>query len=111
MPSANTTTTTTTTTLTIDPALLALPHDTRPPAITVLASILFVLTAAILAIRVYSRRCISYGFALDDVLILAAMVPATAFAATAIVGEQALGWDGHVWDVQPHMWVPGLQMR
>ncbi|KAK6864777.1 hypothetical protein PG990_005785 [Apiospora arundinis] len=66
-----------------------------------IGSAVLVLVTLVLLLRLYTRRWISKGFGLDDVLIICAYIPALAFTVIGIVGERKLGWGRHVWDIPP----------
>ncbi|KAI1771304.1 integral membrane protein [Hypoxylon cercidicola] len=63
-----------------------------------------------LAIRLYARKWLTRGFGLDDVLILVAYWPATAFTIIGIVAEERLEWNRHTWDVEAKFEIPGLKL-
>ncbi|KAI1844564.1 hypothetical protein JX265_001549 [Neoarthrinium moseri] len=84
--------------------------ETRGPAGKVLAVALTTLVTLILAIRIYTRRAISKSFGLDDILIVAAYIPALTFAICGIFAEVSFGWDRHIWDVRYELLSPGLKM-
>ncbi|KAK8114389.1 Integral membrane protein [Apiospora kogelbergensis] len=78
----------------------ASPESQGPVGLSIGGTII-VLVTIILLLRLYTRRWISNGFGLDDVLIICAYVPALAFTVVGLVGEQKLGWGRHVWDIPP----------
>jgi hypothetical protein len=84
--------------------------ETRGPGKTILTVFLWTVVTAILALRLYTRRFISFGFGWDDILITLAYVPATAFSIVGIVAEYKYGWNRHTWDVSPDMIEIGLQL-
>jgi hypothetical protein len=84
--------------------------ETRGPANVIVGSILLFLTALVVALRLYTRKCISYGFGWDDILIMVAWLPAAGFTIVAMVSEFVLGFNRHVWDVPPQFIAPGLQI-
>ncbi|KAK7970434.1 hypothetical protein PG996_001137 [Apiospora saccharicola] len=73
--------------------------ESQGPAGVGVGSTLIVLVTITLLLRLYTRRWISKGFGLDDILIACAYVPALAFTVIGIVGERKLGWGRHIWDV------------
>ncbi|KAK8138345.1 hypothetical protein PG984_001725 [Apiospora sp. TS-2023a] len=75
--------------------------ESQGPAGVGVGSALIVLVTITLLLRLYTRRWISKGFGLDDILIACAYVPALAFTIIGIVGERKLGWGRHIWDVPP----------
>ncbi|KAK7923985.1 hypothetical protein PG985_006039 [Apiospora marii] len=75
--------------------------ESQGPAGVGVGSTLIVLVTITLLLRLYTRRWISKGFGLDDILIVCAYVPALAFTITGLVGERKLGWGRHIWDVPP----------
>ncbi|KAI4862175.1 hypothetical protein F4820DRAFT_460402 [Hypoxylon rubiginosum] len=72
--------------------------------------LLVVLVTITLAIRLYARKWLTRGFGVDDILILAAYWPATAFTMIGIVAEEWLQWNRHTWDVEQPFIVTGLQL-
>lgn len=84
--------------------------ERRGSAKTIVTVILWVLVAAILSLRLYTRRYISKHLRWDDLLAAAAFVPATAFSVTALVVEHKFGWDRHVWDLRVEWITKGLQL-
>ncbi|KAI0013882.1 integral membrane protein [Xylariaceae sp. FL0662B] len=84
--------------------------ETRGPAAKI-AGTLFASTATIiLAIRLYARKWLTRGFGLDDVLILLAYVPSTAFVITGLIAEDRFQWNRHTWDVRHDLFISGLQL-
>ncbi|KAI1282234.1 hypothetical protein F5Y07DRAFT_233545 [Xylaria sp. FL0933] len=75
--------------------------ETRAPAGRVIGSILLVLATIILAIRLYSRKKLTKGCGLDDLLICLAYLPAAAFTITGITTQEEFGWARHIWDIEP----------
>ncbi|KAK8088805.1 hypothetical protein PG997_003766 [Apiospora hydei] len=75
--------------------------ESQGPAGVGIGSTFVALVTIVLLLRLYTRRWISKGFGLDDILIVCAYVPALAFTIIGIVGERKLGWGRHVWDVPP----------
>ncbi|KAI1769096.1 hypothetical protein GGR53DRAFT_529835 [Hypoxylon sp. FL1150] len=71
--------------------------------------LLIVLVTITLAIRLYARKWLTRGFGVDDILILAAYCPATAFTIVGVVADERLHWSRHTWDVEPEFIAPGLQ--
>ncbi|TLD23354.1 hypothetical protein PspLS_07422 [Pyricularia sp. CBS 133598] len=72
--------------------------ETLAPANTVIISTLHVIVTVLLVIRLYSRRQLSGGLRLDDLLIVLAYIPTTLYAAGGIHQELALKIDRHIWD-------------
>ncbi|KAI0887157.1 uncharacterized protein GGS22DRAFT_105398 [Annulohypoxylon maeteangense] len=72
--------------------------------------LLAVMVTIILAIRLYARKWLTRGFGLDDVFILLAYLPATAYTIIGIVAEQKFHWNRHTWDLELEYFVPGLQL-
>lgn len=73
--------------------------ETRGYGVLVVTSILFPIVLSIILIRLYTRLGMSKTFGLDDWLILAAIVPSTAFAILAILANRKFHFNRHVWDV------------
>ncbi|TLS28994.1 hypothetical protein PpBr36_00347 [Pyricularia pennisetigena] len=72
--------------------------ETLAPANTVIITTLHVIVTVLLVIRLFSRRWLSGGLRLDDLLIVLAYIPTTLYAAGGIHQELALKIDRHVWD-------------
>jgi hypothetical protein len=64
----------------------------------------------VLAIRLYTRKWLTKGLGMDDILITLAWVPAMAFGITGIVAEYRFGWNRHVWDIPIPWLVSGVQL-
>ncbi|KAI1354516.1 integral membrane protein [Xylaria sp. FL0043] len=75
--------------------------ETRAPAGRVTGSILLVLATIILVIRLYSRKNLTKGCGLDDLLICLAYLPAAAFTIAGIITQEEFGWARHIWDIEP----------
>ncbi|KAI2630847.1 integral membrane protein [Hypoxylon sp. NC1633] len=84
--------------------------ETRGHIGTIAGFILCGLATITLAIRLYTRKWLTRGFGLDDVLILVAYFPAIAFTVIGIVGEGSLQWNRHTWDVETEYMIRGLQL-
>lgn len=85
--------------------------ETRGPTKTIITVIFWVLVAAVLLLRLYTRRYISRRLGWDDILVTAAFFPATAFSVVGIVAEYEFGWDKHIWDLKVEWITKGLQLR
>jgi hypothetical protein len=83
--------------------------ETRGPAAVAVIIALLGLVTILLGIRFYTRIVISKGFGLDDILIVAAYLPAVAFAAIGIYAFYQLGWNKHIWDVSPELYIRDRQ--
>ncbi|TQN70433.1 hypothetical protein CSHISOI_05055 [Colletotrichum shisoi] len=84
--------------------------ETRGPASEIVAIILLAIATIILAIRVYTRRCITNGFGWDDILVVLAFIPATGFVALGVIATNNYGWGRHVWDVPADILTGSLQI-
>ncbi|KAL2111784.1 hypothetical protein VUR80DRAFT_9346 [Thermomyces stellatus] len=84
--------------------------ERRGPAKTIVTVIFWAVAAAILVLRLYTRRYVSKHVGLDDLLVAAAFVPATAFSVVGIVVEYEFGWDRHIWDLSVEWITKGLQL-
>ncbi|KAI6362391.1 hypothetical protein MCOR25_006202 [Pyricularia grisea] len=83
--------------------------ETLAPANTVIITTLHVIVTVLLVIRLYSRRQLSGGLRLDDLLIVLAYIPTTLYAAGGIHQELALKIDRHVWDFPTENTVPAYK--
>ncbi|KKY38194.1 putative integral membrane protein [Diaporthe ampelina] len=83
--------------------------ERRGPAATIVVAVLLGLVTLILIVRIYTRVRISRGFGLDDVLIILAYVPTTAFAVLSFIAMWKFGWGTHVWDLRIELTKPSLQ--
>ncbi|KAI1393800.1 uncharacterized protein F4822DRAFT_25823 [Hypoxylon trugodes] len=84
--------------------------ETRGHLGMVVGLLLSGLVTITLAIRLYARKWLTRGFALDDIFILLAYFPTTAFTIIGVVAEESLQWNRHSWDVEKRFIVPGLQL-
>ncbi|KAI1094437.1 integral membrane protein [Rostrohypoxylon terebratum] len=84
--------------------------ETRGHLGMVVGILLAVIVTIILAIRLYSRKWLTQGFGLDDVFIMFAYLPATAYTIIGIVEEDKFQWNRHTWDLEEEYFVPGLQL-
>lgn len=84
--------------------------ETRGPASEIVAIILLAIATIILAIRIYTRRCITNGFGWDDILVVLAFIPATGFVVLGVIATNNYGWGRHVWDVPPDILTGSLQI-
>lgn len=85
--------------------------ETRGHLGMVVGVLLAVMVTIILAIRLYSRKWLTRGcFGLDDVFIMFAYIPATAYTIIGIVEEDTFEWNRHTWDLEQEYFVPGLQL-
>lgn len=73
--------------------------ETRGPANEIVAITLWIAATVIVTIRLYARKRITHGFGADDIFIILAWFPATAFGACGLVSQYVLHWDRHIWDV------------
>ncbi|KAH9208595.1 hypothetical protein DL95DRAFT_345248 [Leptodontidium sp. 2 PMI_412] len=83
---------------------------TTGPANVVITCIFYPLVCIVIGIRCYTRLRISRSFGWDDWLILAAMVPTTAFMILCLVAEWHYKWNRHIWDVNPDTLIIGLKV-
>ncbi|KAI8964076.1 hypothetical protein F5Y11DRAFT_116799 [Daldinia sp. FL1419] len=60
-----------------------------------ISTIFGILVTATLLIRLYTRKWLTRGFGLDDVFIIFAYFPATAFTIMGIVAEKQVRWSNH----------------
>ncbi|KAI1074496.1 integral membrane protein [Whalleya microplaca] len=84
--------------------------ETRGPAANIVGSLLAATVTIILAIRLYARKWLTRGFGLDDVFILLAYVPSTAFVITGLIAEDRFQWNRHTWDVRKEFMIPGIKL-
>ncbi|PVH81161.1 hypothetical protein DL98DRAFT_174500 [Cadophora sp. DSE1049] len=83
---------------------------TTGPANVIITCIFYPLVCIIIGIRCYTRLRISRSFGWDDWLILAAMIPTTAFMIVCLVAEWHFNWNRHIWDVRPETIISGLKV-
>lgn len=76
----------------------------------IVGSLLSVLVTITLAIRLYARKWLTRGFGLDDIFILLAYFPATAFTIVGIIGESYFQWNRRNLDVEDKVFVQGHQL-
>ncbi|PMD15777.1 hypothetical protein NA56DRAFT_663535 [Hyaloscypha hepaticicola] len=75
--------------------------QTRGDSVLIIHGTLYSLVVVVVGLRVYTRMCISRSFGLDDMFILLAMIPTTAFVVIMLVALLKFGWNRHAWDVLP----------
>lgn len=86
------------------------PKELRGPGLIILTAIFAPLTAAVVAIRLFTRIRISKSFGTDDILIVAAAIPAIACGVITVLGTIKYGWSRHVYDVPFDQLVLGLKL-
>jgi hypothetical protein len=79
---------------------------TRSNAIIVTACILGPLTLLIVSARLWARFIIQRNAGLDDYLIALALIPIAGLTASICLATSRLGFDRHIWDVRPDLFVP-----
>ncbi|KAJ3957496.1 hypothetical protein N0V92_005927 [Colletotrichum tropicale] len=84
--------------------------ETRGPANQIVSLILLAIATVIIAIRTYTRKCITNGFGWDDMLVILAYIPAAAFVVVGMISMDRYGWGRHVWDVPIDKFTGSLQM-
>ncbi|KAI5868176.1 hypothetical protein GGS23DRAFT_591970 [Durotheca rogersii] len=72
----------------------------RGEAGMVVGLLISVLVTVTLAIRFYARKFLTRGFGLDDIFILLAYLPATAFTLIGVIEEKTSQGNRHTWDVE-----------
>ncbi|KAJ3561445.1 hypothetical protein NPX13_g8943 [Xylaria arbuscula] len=82
--------------------------ESRAPISTVVGSIFLAFVTIILLIRLYSRKQLTKGLGLDDILICLAYIPAAAFTIVGIITQEKFQWGRHLWDVEPKFYRPNL---
>jgi hypothetical protein len=86
------------------------PSEVRGPAVLIL-TLIFVPTLLILvALRAYTRLCLTKNFGPDDVAIAASVVPTLGCAVITMLAVLYHGWDRHVWDNPPDQLVLALKL-
>lgn len=68
---------------------------THGPANIIVNAILYPLVILVLLLRVYTRVRVSGSFAINDVLILVALIPATVFFIVSLLADLAFDWERH----------------
>ncbi|KAL0931013.1 uncharacterized protein CTRU02_213748 [Colletotrichum truncatum] len=84
--------------------------ETRGPTNEIISLILVAIATIIIAIRIYTRRCITNGFGWDDILIVLAFIPAVGFVTVGMISMDRYGWGQHIWDVPIDRFTGSLQM-
>ncbi|PMD40852.1 hypothetical protein L207DRAFT_566219 [Hyaloscypha variabilis F] len=64
----------------------------------------------VITLRVFTRTQISKNFGADDWLILASLIPTSAFTTISLYAELHLGWNRHVWDVEIEKLITGQKL-
>ncbi|MCJ1232522.1 hypothetical protein MMC14_000475 [Varicellaria rhodocarpa] len=79
---------------------------TRGYGLLALTVILFIVTPSIVGARLWARIIILRKPGLDDVLICFALIPTIGLGVCFILAAQKFGFDRHIWDVPPTLWLP-----
>ncbi|KAI1212383.1 uncharacterized protein F4807DRAFT_457879 [Annulohypoxylon truncatum] len=84
--------------------------ETRGRLGMIVGLLLAVMVTITLAIRLYARKWLTQRFGLDDVFIMLAYLPATTYTIIGVITEEKFQWNRHTWDLEPELFVPGLQL-
>jgi len=79
------------------------PSDTRGWGLAILCILLFSLTFATVAARLWARVVVRNTAGIDDVVIVAAMIPLAGLAVATAMGSRLYGFNRHAWDLSPGM--------
>ncbi|KAF2475582.1 uncharacterized protein BDR25DRAFT_279724, partial [Lindgomyces ingoldianus] len=79
---------------------------TRPKAVLIVACVFGPLSLGILIVRLWVRIRIQHNTGLDDWLMLAAIFPMIALTVLFPLATEVYGFNKHVWDVNPALFVP-----
>lgn len=86
------------------------PTDVRGPSILIVTGIFFPIAVLAVALRVFTRIHLSRAFGIDDMFLLAAIVPTGACAVLTGIAVTHWGWNRHIWDVPLNMVTLGLKL-
>ena len=86
------------------------PSELRGNELLITTCIVFPIALFLVAIRMYTRICISGSFGIDDVLLLMAIPPAIGVATLLSLAVTRWGWDRHIWDVPTDEITLGLKV-
>ncbi|XP_014551867.1 hypothetical protein COCVIDRAFT_30669 [Bipolaris victoriae FI3] len=79
---------------------------TRPKVVPALAGVLGTIMIVIVAARTWARFVVQRNGGLDDWIILLAMIPTIGFTIVVCLATEVYGFDRHMWDVKPNLYVP-----
>lgn len=86
------------------------PTHVRGPELIIVAGIFFPLAVLMVILRFFTRIRISKAFGIDDVFLLAALVPTFAITVLTCLAMTRWGWNRHIWDVPLDSVVRGLKV-
>lgn len=86
------------------------PTHVRGPELIIIAGIFFPLAVLMVILRVFTRIRISKAFGIDDVFLLAALVPTFAITVLTCLAMTKWGWNRHIWDVPLDLVARGLKL-
>ncbi|EMD63770.1 hypothetical protein COCSADRAFT_144159 [Bipolaris sorokiniana ND90Pr] len=79
---------------------------TRPKVVPALAGVLGTIMIIVVAARTWARFFVQRNGGLDDWIILLAMIPTIGFTIVVYIATEVYGFDRHMWDVTPNLYVP-----
>ncbi|EUC48156.1 hypothetical protein COCMIDRAFT_88217 [Bipolaris oryzae ATCC 44560] len=79
---------------------------TRPKVVPALAGVFGTIMIIIVAARTWARFFIRKNGGLDDWIILLAMIPTIGFTVVVCLATEVYGFDRHMWDVTPNLYIP-----
>ncbi|KAN0104447.1 hypothetical protein V8E51_010192 [Hyaloscypha variabilis] len=84
--------------------------ETRGNANVILNIVLYSLLLFFISLRIFTRTYLRSSFGADDVFILLALIPATAFFVISVLADVKFLWIRHVYDIPLSHVVTGLKM-
>lgn len=86
------------------------PSEVRGPQLLIISSILLPIAIFMVAVRTYTRLCLSKSFGLDNVFLIVAILPTIGCAVLTNLAIRHWGWDRHIWDVRLVLLPLGLKV-
>lgn len=86
------------------------PTHVRGPTLLIITWIIFPFALTFVALRIFTRIHVSKAFGIDDIFLLAAIIPGFAIAVLTTVAATKWGWNRHIWDVPLDLVVLGLKL-
>jgi hypothetical protein len=83
---------------------------TRGLANTIVSSVLYCIVCIFLFLRIFTRLRLSKSFGVDDILLLLAWIPTTAFFVVSLVVTHHFHWNRHQYDIPLGDIVIGLKI-
>ncbi|PSN59014.1 hypothetical protein BS50DRAFT_449075, partial [Corynespora cassiicola Philippines] len=80
--------------------------ETRGDTLVIVNSLLIIIVAIVVTLRLYVRLVIKRWFGSDDALIILALIFDVGLTACVLIANQRFGWDRHVYDIPLTSYAP-----